>query len=702
MAPKRLHQVNQQKQQQQQTQQTQQQSRASGQRRQRHDNEEDDVEVNRAATKSLAKKIQEQLERETHKKINSKSKVVAQKPQEEEDEEFDEEDMSFGDDDEEDDEEGLYDDGFFDDEGDFDDEEQDDDDDDEVDEVPPSKKANLKNKRNATFGGNDEDDDDDDDDDLLDVDDLDDEDFDEEDEEAEEATFEAKAARMKEKLFREQHEAARERQTEVRTAASSRKQQQQQQHAGGEDAAAGGADNNNNNEDDDEQEQHPGLGATQKRVDESTEAMRDRIKETINVLRQFKSERDDDTSRQEYMELLSGDLQELFEYNAFLIEKILEIFPPAEALEFLEAMEKERPITIRTNTLKTKRRDLLQTLGKKGMNIDPLEKWSKVGMQIFESNVAVSGTVEYLAGHYMLQSAVSFLPVVGLDPRENEKVLDMAAAPGGKTTYIAQYMKNTGVLYANDANAERCKALCANLQRLGVTNCLVTNYDGCGYEVVARGFDRVLLDAPCSGTGVISRDKSIKTSKSLQDIQRASELQKRMILSAIDCISAKSEAAFLVYSTCSFMVEENEAVVDYALKRRDVEIVDMGLPFGRPGFEKFRQHRFHPSMNMARRYFPHVHNMDGFFMCKLKKKSDKKFDPIEKDAAEKDKDAAAAANRAKQQQRKAMLEKAKIALATQEAKSSKISVPPPASSGPAATRTKKNKKQKNEVRKTKK
>ncbi len=528
--------------------------------------------------------------------------------------------------------------------------------------------------------------------------DDDDEDFeDEEDEEAEEATFEAKAAKMKAKLYREQQEAAKEQQTQVRTA--SRKK------GGGaddDDAADGQDEDQRRGEAEDlERQQHLGLGASRKQLDESAEAIRDRIKETIGVLRQFKAERDDDTSRQEYLELLSADLQELFEYNAFLIEKILEIFPPGEALEFLEAMEKERPITIRTNTLKTKRRDLLQTLAKKGMNIDPLEKWSKVGMQIFESNVPVAGTVEYLAGHYMLQSAVSFLPVVGLDPRENEKVLDMSAAPGGKTTYIAQYMKNTGVLYANDSNAERCKALCANLQRLGVTNCLVTNYDGCGYEVVARGFDRVLLDAPCSGTGVISRDKSIKTSKSAQDIQRAAELQKRLILSAIDCISAKSEAACLVYSTCSFMVEENEAVVEYALKRRDVEIVDMGLPFGRPGFEKFRHHRFHPSMSLARRYFPHVHNMDGFFMCKLRKRSDQKFDPVGDNAAagssssastaaeKAEKDAAIAANRAKQQQRRAMLEKAKVALAEQERKSTKISIPPAAAvkKGNTTTRT---------------
>ncbi|KAH8610790.1 putative 16S rRNA methyltransferase RsmB F [Trypanosoma vivax] len=86
------------------------------------------------------------------------------------------------------------------------------------------------------------------------------------------------------------------------------------------------------------------------------------------------------------------------------------------------------------------------------MNVEPLEKWSKVGLQVFESNVPIAGTVEYLAGHYMLQSAVSFLPVMALAPQPHERVLDLAAAPGGKTTYIAQLMKNTGVIFANDVS----------------------------------------------------------------------------------------------------------------------------------------------------------------------------------------------------------------------------------------------------------
>ena len=124
-------------------------------------------------------------------------------------------------------------------------------------------------------------------------------------------------------------------------------------------------------------------------------------------------------------------------------------------LQFLEANDSARPLTIRTNTLKTRRKQLAQTLIQRGVNLDPLADWSKVGLKIYESKVPVGATPEYLAGHYMLQSASSLLPVMSLAPQPGEKVLDMAAAPGGKTTYIAQLMKNTGLIVANDLKRER-------------------------------------------------------------------------------------------------------------------------------------------------------------------------------------------------------------------------------------------------------
>ncbi|KAJ2689340.1 rRNA (cytosine-C5-)-methyltransferase nop2 [Coemansia spiralis] len=350
-----------------------------------------------------------------------------------------------------------------------------------------------------------------------------------------------------------------------------------------------------------------------------------RIQEIIRVLNNFSDLRGPSHSRNDYMDQLKRDMCFYYGYNEFLMEKLLQLFTVSEAVEFFEANEVARPVTIRTNTLKTRRRDLAQALINRGVNLDPIGKWTKVGLTIFDSPVPVGATPEYMAGHYMIQAASSFLPVMALGPQENEKVLDMSAAPGGKTTYCSALMKNTGMMVANDANKEREKALVANIHRLGVSNAIVCNYDGREFPKVMGGFDRVLLDAPCSGTGVISKDASVKTNKGPEDFSMLTHLQKELILSAIDSVNADSATGgFIVYSTCSVTVDEDEAVVNYALsKRPNVRLVDTGLDFGRPGFTSFRGQAFHHSLALTRRFYPHAHNMDGFFVAKFKKTSNK-------------------------------------------------------------------------------
>uniref|UniRef100_A0A3B4B7V6 SAM-dependent MTase RsmB/NOP-type domain-containing protein n=1 Tax=Periophthalmus magnuspinnatus TaxID=409849 RepID=A0A3B4B7V6_9GOBI len=341
-----------------------------------------------------------------------------------------------------------------------------------------------------------------------------------------------------------------------------------------------------------------------------------RIKDNIEVLCNFSTKREEGKDRSDYISLLKKDLCMYYSYNSFLIEKLIDLFPLSELVEFLEANEIHRPVTIRTNTLKTRRRDLAQALINRGVNLDPLGKWSKVGLIIYDSSVPVGATPEYLAGQYMLQGASSLLPVMALSPQEGEYVLDMSSAPGGKTTYIAQLMRNTGIIVANDVNADRLKSVVGNIHRLGVTNTVVCNYDGRQFPKVMGGFDRVLLDAPCSGTGVIAKDPAVKTSKDEADILRSAHLQKELLLSAIDSVNAESATGgYLIYCTCSIMVEENEWVVDYALKKRNVKLVPTGLDFGSEGFTRAQV----PSNTAPHSEILSSHSQHGWILCKEEK-----------------------------------------------------------------------------------
>ena len=347
-----------------------------------------------------------------------------------------------------------------------------------------------------------------------------------------------------------------------------------------------------------------------------------RVQEIVHTLSDFKNLREGDRPRKDYLAELREGLMLLYDYNDFLIDKYLDMFPPAELLEFLESNENQRPVTLRTNSLKTRRRELAAALISRGVNLDPVGKWSKVGLVVYESQVPIGATPEYMGGHYMVQGASSFLPVMALAPQQKETVLDVAAAPGGKTSHIAALMGNSGTVIANEINKRRLKSLAGNMQRMGVTNTVISNLDGRKLPKVLgeSSVDRVLLDAPCSGTGVTWKDPRVKSSKSETDIWSCCRLQKELILAAIDCCNAKSKTGgYVVYSTCSNMVEENENVINYALRKRHVKVVPCGLDFGKPGYARYKEMRFHPSVEKSRRFYPHVHNLDGFFVCKLQK-----------------------------------------------------------------------------------
>ena len=350
--------------------------------------------------------------------------------------------------------------------------------------------------------------------------------------------------------------------------------------------------------------------------------LKDRIDNVLEVLSNFKVLRDESHSRKEYLSLLGHSLAKYYGYNLDLINMFLTLFNPNECLAFLEANEKSRPLTIRCNTLKCRRRDLAKLLIDRGINLDPLSSWSKEGLKINNTNnKPIGATPEYLSGYYMIQSAASLLPILAIGNKCKGKILDMCAAPGGKTTFIAQQLLNDdqSIIIANDINKDRLKAVYGNIHRMSLAkNCIVTNIDGrkLKQNFGENVFDYILLDAPCSCLGVISRDLSIKYSKTFNDVIKQSQLQKELILEAIDLCKV---GGYIVYSTCSITVYENEGVIDHALNKRFVKVMDTGLKFGEDGFTRFKDMRFDKSLSKTKRYYPHIHNLDGFYVAKLYK-----------------------------------------------------------------------------------
>jgi len=380
--------------------------------------------------------------------------------------------------------------------------------------------------------------------------------------------------------------------------------------------------------DSDLEEEVPSLKAVREELETcpNVKVSQDRIATIREILEDFrnrrgKNKKGDLRKREEYVEILKYDLCMVYTYNYFLMDKFMDLFSVKEIVEYLEANENERPVTLRSNPLKVSRKDLRASLNARGVGVQGVE-WSKVGLISLgvPSNVSLGATPEYMAGQYMMQGASSWLPVMALAPKPNETVLDLCAAPGGKSSHIASVMKNTGALYCNDVHPQRVKALVANLHRLGVSNSIVSCMDGRKLgKKLRHSVDRVLLDAPCTGTGIVSKERSVKTSKSADDVQRCSHLQAELLVAAVDAINARSETGgYVVYSTCSVLVEENEQVVNKVLQKRDVKIVPTGLNIGVKGFKAYKKKRFHPSLEMMKRVYPHKNNMEGFCVVKLK------------------------------------------------------------------------------------
>ncbi len=265
---------------------------------------------------------------------------------------------------------------------------------------------------------------------------------------------------------------------------------------------------------------------------------------------------------------------------------------------------------IRVNTIKIDRDKLIERLK---WNTEKIP-WFDLGLFVDAGNLA--STLEYCLGYYYIQDAASMIPPLLFDL--GNTVLDIAAAPGSKTTQLAAMMKNKGVLIANDVDLRRLSALRFNIQRCGVSNTIITNLDGRWIWKTDIKFDNILVDAPCSASGTFVSNPNVFRSWSQSKVNYHSRLQKQLLESASKCLSDDGE---IVYSTCSLDPEENEEVIDYAVSKIGLNVVKSkvkGLKY-RKGITKFRDRDYVKEVKHAIRILPQDNFTDGFFICKLKK-----------------------------------------------------------------------------------
>ncbi len=308
-----------------------------------------------------------------------------------------------------------------------------------------------------------------------------------------------------------------------------------------------------------------------------------------------------------------------------LFERYRPIIDDWEA--FVEAAGAPLPATVWANTMRTTPAALAAKLG-----LTPLS-WHPGAFRC-PPNITPSATLPYLAGHYQLQEEAAMVSIVLMDPKPGETILDLCAAPGNKTCQIAVMMDSAGTVVANDRSRQRLGILRRSVTRLGLTNVAITVHDATSYPGRHQRFDRVLADVPCSGEGTIRRFKSTGPYISPQRRAHLSNIQKVILERAI---ALCKPGGLIVYATCTFAPEENEAIVSAALdKYGDLLVLENAAIEGlktSPGLTSWAGETYHPDMHRAMRIWPHHNDTGGFFTALIRKTApqnmiDANLDPV--------------------------------------------------------------------------
>ncbi len=313
------------------------------------------------------------------------------------------------------------------------------------------------------------------------------------------------------------------------------------------------------------------------------------------------------------------ELAERYGYRPYMVSRYLEMLRDYREVEnMLRAFEESLNQVVRCNTLKlTDCRELVGRLERLGFSLRSIE-WCGEAYEVVREpeKPSLGSTHEHLTGlYYLHRGKASLIPPMILRPTKEDLVLDLAAAPGGKTTHMAQIMRNEGLIVALEPSKERIKILRNNVERLGIKNTVLLRLDGRVSSKVFGGFfSKVLLDAPCTGEGIIMIDPSRKTKTTLEDLMRHHEKQKELLRSALGSVGSGGR---VLYTTCSVAPEENELVLSEVLRDwEDVKVVSLESPVKlAPPVTEYYGIRVDDRVRFCGRTYPHTHGMEGFFIC---------------------------------------------------------------------------------------
>ena len=298
------------------------------------------------------------------------------------------------------------------------------------------------------------------------------------------------------------------------------------------------------------------------------------------------------------------------------LERYRPIIPDFET--FLEANLAPEPINLRVRTGLTTPEALDAALTAQGFELAPVPGLPTL-RKVVGGPHSVAQTLEHWLGHLHVQQAVMALPSLALAPRPGERVLDLCAAPGGKTSHMAELMEDQGCLVAVDPKEKRLRGLMANLFRLGHTGILVVASDGRELPGGAL-FDRVLVDAPCSAEGNFRRTRGRLPKRDAKFVHYVTGLQETLLRRAI---ALTRPGGTLVYSTCTWAPEENEAVISRVLEDAPVEVeaIPLNLPHA-PGIRAWNGERYADDLEKAWRLYPQHLDSGGAFMVRLRRLDD--------------------------------------------------------------------------------